>query len=114
MEYIAMGKVPPGFRIVETPPMYLPINTQYIDEIIDQDGNLINFREELVTDHVYVGNSIVNAEYHTHQPYASTRLNNNDEIRIPIQTQNVYTLPSKVFYILKEKLLDEANQPSTT
>lgn len=47
--------VPPGFKIVETPQnvIYLPINTKIIDnitlKIVDQDGNLINFRGELVT-----------------------------------------------------------------
>lgn len=47
--------VPPGFKIVETPQnvIYLPINTKTIDsitlKIVDQDGNLINFRKELVT-----------------------------------------------------------------
>lgn len=47
--------VPPGYKIVENPlnVIYLPINTRYIDEIIlkivDQDGNLINFKRELIT-----------------------------------------------------------------
>ena len=47
--------VAPGFKINEKPTnvIYLPINTQYIDEILlkitDQDGNLINFRKELIT-----------------------------------------------------------------
>lgn len=47
--------VPPGWKIVEKPAtvIYLPINTKFINEIIltitDQDGNLINFKEELVT-----------------------------------------------------------------
>lgn len=46
--------VPPGFRIVENPkPNYLPVNTKYINEIIlkivDQDGKLVNFKDELIT-----------------------------------------------------------------
>lgn len=47
--------VAPGFKIIENPSnvIYLPINTQYIDEIVlkisDQDGNLINFKQELIT-----------------------------------------------------------------
>lgn len=47
--------VPPGYKIVETPTnvIYLPINTEVIDEItlkiLDQDGNLINFRGETIT-----------------------------------------------------------------
>jgi len=46
---------PPGFKIVETPTnvIYLPINTKQIDEltvqIVDQNGNLINLRKEVVT-----------------------------------------------------------------
>lgn len=45
----------PGFKIVEKPSnvIYLPISMRYVDEIIlkitDQDGRLINFRNELVT-----------------------------------------------------------------
>lgn len=45
----------PGTKIVEKPSnvIYLPINTRYIDEIIlkitDQDGNLVNFRQEVIT-----------------------------------------------------------------
>lgn len=47
--------VPPGFKIVDNPinVIYLPINTSVIDsitiKILDQDGNLINFRGEVVT-----------------------------------------------------------------
>lgn len=47
--------VPPGYRIVETPAsvIYLPINTKQIDEIVlkitDQNGNLVNFRGEVIT-----------------------------------------------------------------
>lgn len=46
---------PPGFKIIETPRnvIYLPINTKKIDElsvqIVDQDGNLLNLRGEVVT-----------------------------------------------------------------
>lgn len=48
-------KVNPGYKIEESPinVIYLPINTRYITEIIvqitDQNGNLINFNEQLVT-----------------------------------------------------------------
>lgn len=47
--------VPPGYKIIENPTnvIYLPIKTQYIDEIVlkisDQDGNLVNFKRELIT-----------------------------------------------------------------
>jgi hypothetical protein len=38
-------------------------------------------------------NLISGMEYHTHQPYASTTYNNNDEIRIPILQQDIITAP---------------------
>lgn len=47
--------VPPGYKIIEHPNnvIYLPINTRRIDnillKILDQHGNIINFKEELVT-----------------------------------------------------------------
>lgn len=45
----------PGYKIVENPSnvIYLPINTRFIDEIVlkitDQNGNLVNFKGEVVT-----------------------------------------------------------------
>lgn len=47
--------VPPGFKIVESPPtvIYVPVNTNHIHNIslqlTDQDGRLINFRGETLT-----------------------------------------------------------------
>lgn len=47
--------VPAGFKIVESPRnvIYLPINSQVIDEIVikivDQDGKIVNFKKELVS-----------------------------------------------------------------
>jgi hypothetical protein len=47
--------VPPGYKIIESPQnvIYLPVDINYIDhiniEIVDQDGKLINFNEEVVT-----------------------------------------------------------------
>lgn len=47
--------VPPGVKIIEVPSnvIYLPINARNIDGIyvrlLDQDGRLINFRDEIVT-----------------------------------------------------------------
>lgn len=47
--------VPPGFKIIEAPDhvIYLPINVNTITnitvKILDQDGNIVNFRQETVT-----------------------------------------------------------------
>lgn len=47
--------VPPGYRITEAPRtvIYLPVNIQTIDflqlKIVDQDNELINFRNEIIT-----------------------------------------------------------------
>ena len=47
--------VPSGFKIIENPlnVIYLPINTNIIDTItlklVDQNGELVNFREEFIT-----------------------------------------------------------------
>jgi len=48
-------KVGPGFKIHEVPHdvIYMPVDVSVLDnihvKIVDQDGNLINFREELIT-----------------------------------------------------------------
>lgn len=47
--------------------------------------------------------TITHIEYHTHSPYASTRYGNNDEIRIPIQQQDIFTLPSESFLYIEGK-----------
>nr|CAH7717941.1 unnamed protein product [Callosobruchus chinensis] len=53
--YMFHPNVPSGYRIVEkvSNVIYLPINTNYIDEIVlkivDQDGKLVNFNQEVVT-----------------------------------------------------------------
>ena len=44
-------------------------------------------------------NRIVEFEYRTHAPYASNRYGNNDEIRIPIQQQDVFTLTGGEFSV---------------
>lgn len=67
-----------------------------------------------VTEPVYIDNSITSLEYHTHQPYASTSLNYNDEIRIPIQAQDLLTLPSQSFLLIEGKLTDDKDKASAT
>ena len=52
--------VPPGFKIIEvpTPVIYLPLTVTTINNIqiriVDQDGNLINFRGEVITIRLHI------------------------------------------------------------
>ncbi|XP_076299316.1 uncharacterized protein LOC143218167 [Lasioglossum baleicum] len=49
-------------------------------------------------------NRITKIELHTYNPYANTTFENSDEIRIPIQQQDLYTLPCKSFLYVEGKL----------
>ena len=55
--------VPPGYKIIEVPSnvIYLPITVKRIDHlqvrIIDQDGDLVNFRGEVITIRLHVRQS---------------------------------------------------------
>lgn len=51
--------------------------------------------------------SVTHMEWHTHQPYASMTLNNSDEIRIPIQQQDVCVIPSLSYLYVEGRLLLE-------
>jgi hypothetical protein len=53
-------------------------------------------------------------EYHTHNPYASSKLNNNDEIRIPIQQQDIYTLPCESYIYIEGKVTKADGTVGTT
>lgn len=46
-------------------------------------------------------NSITSWEYHTHTPFSAQTFNNNDEIRIAINQQDVYTLPGESFLYIE-------------
>ena len=52
--------VPPGFKIIEIPTqvIYLPITVKSINHlqirIVDQDGNLVNFRKEIITVRLHI------------------------------------------------------------
>lgn len=48
--------------------------------------------------------SVTHMEWHTHSPYASMTLNNSDEIRIPIQQQDVCVVPSLSYLYVEGKL----------
>ncbi|XP_022200109.2 uncharacterized protein LOC111057002 [Nilaparvata lugens] len=51
-------------------------------------------------------NSIIGFEYHSHAPYT---VSYNDEIQIPIQQQDVYTLPSESYLHLEYTVTGAAN-----
>jgi hypothetical protein len=53
----------------------------------------MNFEILNVNESPLFDTTIAYAEKRTHPPYASSSFNNNDEIRIPIQQQDIYTLP---------------------
>ncbi|XP_057335456.1 uncharacterized protein LOC130674205 [Microplitis mediator] len=53
-------------------------------------ANILDIQRPIIFD-----DSISHYELHAHQPYASSTLNNNDEVRITIQNQNLCILPSK-------------------
>jgi len=57
--------------------------------------------------------TITHMEWHTHYPYASMTLNNNDEIRIPIQQQDLCVIPS-MSYIYVEGTLKKSDGSVST
>ncbi|CAG9840710.1 unnamed protein product [Diabrotica balteata] len=66
------------------------------------NGSILNVNKTVPVDE-----SIISSEYHTHLPYSATSLDNNDEIRVPIQSQNIYTYPSKSYIILEGNLISQ-------
>jgi hypothetical protein len=54
---------------------------------------------------------ITGIENRTHEAYVGTKFDNNDEIRITIQNQDAYTLPSESFIYIEGKLLDTDGRP---
>ena len=52
---------------------------------------------------------IVRLETHTYNPYANTTLDNSDEIQIPIQQQDLYTLPCESFLYVEGMMSKVAN-----
>lgn len=62
-------------------------------------NRIINVNSELNFD-----NSITDLQFHSHNPYSSNTFGNNDEIRIPIHQQDVYTLPSESFILIEGKI----------
>jgi len=62
-----------------------------------------------MTDILNIGNDPIfddhmKLEVHTYNPFANTTFGHSDEIRIPIQQQDLYTLPCESFLYIEEKL----------
>lgn len=53
--------------------------------------------------------SVSHMEWHTHLPYTSMTLNNSDEVRIPIQQQDVCVRPSLSYLYVEGKMRLEDN-----
>src|SRR5204862_5391121 len=62
-------------------------------------NRIINVKSELTVD-----NSIIDYQFHSHNPYSSNTFGNSDEIRIPIHQQDVYTLPSESYILIEGKI----------
>ncbi|XP_029675305.1 uncharacterized protein LOC115242867 [Formica exsecta] len=67
--------------------------------------DILNIKGEPVID-----DRIVKIETHTYNPYANTTFEYSDEIRIPIQQQDLYTLPYESFLYIEGKL--KINKPA--
>ena len=62
-------------------------------------NNILNIKENPLTDE-----SIESYEYHEYETITGTSLNNNGEIRISIETQDIFTHPSESFLIVEGRL----------
>jgi len=62
-------------------------------------NRIINVNSELNVD-----NSIIDYQYHSHNPYSSNTFGNSDEIRIPIHQQDIYTLPCESYILIEGKI----------
>jgi len=61
--------------------------------------DILNIEDEPIFD-----DRIVKIETHTYNPFANTTFGYSDEIRIPIQQQDLYTLPHESFLYIEGKL----------
>ncbi|XP_077264206.1 uncharacterized protein LOC143898521 isoform X1 [Temnothorax americanus] len=73
-------------------------------------ANILNIGGEPIFD-----DSVVKIETHTYNPYVNTTFVHNDEIRIPIQQQDLYTLPCESFlYVERRLVIKRRNDESVT
>lgn len=67
------------------------------------NNNILNVKKNILTDE-----SITGIQYHSYNPY-TTSYNNNDEIRIAIQQQDIYTLPHESFIYIEGTVTKATN-----
>nr|CAH7768802.1 unnamed protein product [Callosobruchus chinensis] len=70
--------------------------------------NILNVGEHALND-----NSIISCEHYSHPPYANTTFNKSDEIRIPIQMQEIYTLPTNSTLYFEGRLVNQEGKNRT-
>lgn len=66
-----------------------------------------------ITQGVHSDNSVTKLEYHSYSPFLNS-FNNNDEIRISIQHQDLYLLPSESYIYIEGRILKLDNTESNT
>lgn len=66
-----------------------------------------------ITQGVHFDNSVTKLEYHSYSPFLNS-FNNNDEIRISIQHQDLYLLPSESYIYIEGRLLQLDDTESDT
>lgn len=71
-------------------------------------NSILNIGQDIQYD-----NSIMKLEYRSYAPFLNS-FNNNDEIRISIQNQDLYILPSESFIYVEGRLLKLDNTVSQT
>jgi len=62
-----------------------------------------------ITEKPEIDESIEEYEYHSYEPINGTNLNNPCEIRIYIETQDLFTRPSKSYLVFDGKLVKNAD-----
>lgn len=77
------------------------------DETVTMSHGILRVNEQVCMD-----DSISNYVIHSHPPYANASLNKSDEIRLPIQDQNLYSLPSQSSLNIFGQILNQENKAS--
>ena len=69
------------------------------------NSDILNFAEEIILDE-----DIERFEFHEYEP-VNKNLNNSGEIRINIEQQDLFTLPSEAYILVEERLLKTDGTP---